>query len=163
MPKRTDLRKILIIGSGPIVIGQACEFDYSGTQACRALKQEGYEIVLVNSNPATIMTDPETADKTYVEPLNVEAVTAIIRRERPDALLPTVGGQTALNLAIALADAGVRGIFRSIDAGATWVRINDDQHQWGRAGDTAITGDPRIYGRVYIGTNGRGIIYGDGQ
>ncbi len=107
MPKRTDLRKILIIGSGPIVIGQACEFDYSGTQACRALKQEGYEIVLVNSNPATIMTDPETADKTYIEPLNVEAVTAIIRRERPDALLPTVGGQTALNLAIALADAGV--------------------------------------------------------
>ncbi len=107
MPKRTDLRKILIIGSGPIVIGQACEFDYSGTQACRALKQEGYEIVLVNSNPATIMTDPETADKTYIEPLTVEAVTAIIKRERPDALLPTVGGQTALNLAIALSDAGV--------------------------------------------------------
>ncbi|HEY0376785.1 MAG TPA: carbamoyl-phosphate synthase large subunit [Pyrinomonadaceae bacterium] len=107
MPKRTDLRKILIIGSGPIVIGQACEFDYSGTQACRALKQEGYEIVLVNSNPATIMTDPETADRTYIEPLNVEAVTAIIKRERPDALLPTVGGQTALNLAIALSEAGV--------------------------------------------------------
>ncbi|MDT4954803.1 MAG: carbamoyl-phosphate synthase large subunit [Acidobacteriota bacterium] len=107
MPKRTDLHKILIIGSGPIVIGQACEFDYSGTQACRALKQEGYEIVLVNSNPATIMTDPETADKTYIEPLTVEAVTAIIKRERPDALLPTVGGQTALNLAIALSDAGV--------------------------------------------------------
>src|SRR5215210_6210800 len=107
MPKRTDIRKILIIGSGPIVIGQACEFDYSGTQACRALKQEGYEIVLVNSNPATIMTDPETADKTYIEPLNLEALTAIIRRERPDAILPTVGGQTALNLAIALADAGV--------------------------------------------------------
>jgi carbamoyl-phosphate synthase large subunit len=107
MPKRTDLHKILIIGSGPIVIGQACEFDYSGTQACRALKQEGYEIVLVNSNPATIMTDPETADKTYIEPLTVEAITAIIKRERPDALLPTVGGQTALNLAIALSDAGV--------------------------------------------------------
>ncbi|MDT5062190.1 MAG: carbamoyl-phosphate synthase large subunit [Acidobacteriota bacterium] len=107
MPKRTDLHKILIIGSGPIVIGQACEFDYSGTQACRALKQEGYEIVLVNSNPATIMTDPETADKTYIEPLTVESVTAIIKRERPDALLPTVGGQTALNLAIALSDAGV--------------------------------------------------------
>jgi carbamoyl-phosphate synthase large subunit len=107
MPKRTDIHKILIIGSGPIVIGQACEFDYSGTQACRALKQEGYEIVLVNSNPATIMTDPETADKTYIEPLTVEAVTAIIERERPDALLPTVGGQTALNLAIALDDAGV--------------------------------------------------------
>src|SRR5688500_4100520 len=107
MPKRTDIHKILIIGSGPIVIGQACEFDYSGTQACKALRQEGYEIVLVNSNPATIMTDPETADITYIEPLTVESVTEIIRREKPDALLPTVGGQTALNLAIALEDAGV--------------------------------------------------------
>jgi carbamoyl-phosphate synthase large subunit len=107
MPKRTDLRKILIIGSGPIVIGQACEFDYSGTQACKALRQEGYTTVLVNSNPATIMTDPETSDVTYIEPLTVESVSAIIRRERPDALLPTVGGQTALNLAIALADSGV--------------------------------------------------------
>src|ERR1700704_3064016 len=107
MPKRTDLHKILIIGSGPIVIGQACEFDYSGTQACKALRQEGYQVVLVNSNPATIMTDPETADVTYIEPLTVESVSAIIRRERPDALLPTVGGQTALNLAIDLADAGV--------------------------------------------------------
>src|SRR5580765_3049089 len=107
MPKRTDIKKILIIGSGPIVIGQACEFDYSGTQACKALRQEGYQIVLVNSNPATIMTDPETADVTYIEPLNVASVTEIIRRERPDALLPTVGGQTALNLAIALSDAGV--------------------------------------------------------
>ena len=102
MPKRTDIHKILIIGSGPIVIGQACEFDYSGTQACKALRQEGYEVVLVNSNPATIMTDPEMADSTYIEPLTVESVTAIIRKERPDALLPTVGGQTALNLAIAL-------------------------------------------------------------
>ena len=107
MPKRTDIHKILIIGSGPIVIGQACEFDYSGTQACKALRAEGYEVVLVNSNPATIMTDPETADRTYIEPLTVDSVAAIIRRERPDALLPTVGGQTALNLAIALADAGV--------------------------------------------------------
>jgi carbamoyl-phosphate synthase large subunit len=107
MPKRTDIHKILIIGSGPIVIGQACEFDYSGTQACKALRQEGYEVVLVNSNPATIMTDPETADITYIEPLNVASVTEIISRERPDALLPTVGGQTALNLAIALEDAGV--------------------------------------------------------
>ena len=107
MPKRTDIHTILIIGSGPIVIGQACEFDYSGTQACKALRQEGYKVVLVNSNPATIMTDPETADVTYIEPLTVEAVSAIIRRERPDALLPTVGGQTALNLAIALSDAGV--------------------------------------------------------
>ncbi|HEV7859758.1 MAG TPA: carbamoyl-phosphate synthase large subunit [Pyrinomonadaceae bacterium] len=107
MPKRTDIHKILIIGSGPIVIGQAAEFDYSGTQACSSLRQEGYEVVLVNSNPATIMTDPETADKTYIEPLTVESLTAIIRLERPDALLPTVGGQTALNLAVALADAGV--------------------------------------------------------
>src|SRR6195256_2699392 len=107
MPKRTDLHKILIIGSGPIVIGQACEFDYSGTQACQALRQEGYKVVLVNSNPATIMTDPETSDVTYIEPLTVESVSAIIRKERPDALLPTVGGQTALNLAIALDDCGV--------------------------------------------------------
>ena len=107
MPKRTDIHKILIIGSGPIVIGQACEFDYSGTQACKALRQEGYEVVLVNSNPATIMTDPEMADRTYIEPLTVEFVSAIIRKEKPDALLPTVGGQTALNLAIALADSGV--------------------------------------------------------
>jgi len=107
MPKRTDIHKILIIGSGPIVIGQACEFDYSGTQACKALRQEGYEVVLVNSNPATIMTDPEMADRTYIEPLTVEYVAAIIRKEKPDALLPTVGGQTALNLAIGLADAGV--------------------------------------------------------
>jgi carbamoyl-phosphate synthase large subunit len=107
MPKRTDINKILIIGSGPIVIGQACEFDYSGTQACKALRQEGYKIVLVNSNPATIMTDPETADITYIEPLTVPTLTEIISRERPDALLPTVGGQTALNLAIALSDAGV--------------------------------------------------------
>ncbi len=93
MPKRTDLRKILIIGSGPIVIGQACEFDYSGTQACKALRSEGYEVVLVNSNPATIMTDPEFADRTYVEPLTAEYLEAIIARERPDAVLPTVGGQ----------------------------------------------------------------------
>src|SRR4026209_558305 len=107
MPKRTDLKRILVIGSGPIVIGQACEFDYSGTQACYALRAEGLEVILVNSNPATIMTDPETADRTYIEPLSVEAVSAIIRKERPDALLPTVGGQTALNLAIALDDSGV--------------------------------------------------------
>ena len=107
MPKRTDLETILIIGSGPIVIGQACEFDYSGTQACRVLRDEGYRVVLVNSNPATIMTDPEFADATYVEPLDVQSLTRIIERERPDALLPTLGGQTALNLSIALADAGV--------------------------------------------------------
>src|SRR5882672_4303528 len=102
MPKRTDLKRILVIGSGPIVIGQGCEFDYSGTQACKALKAEGLEVVLVNSNPATIMTDPETADRIYVEPLTVEFLDAIISREKPDALLPTVGGQTALNLAVEL-------------------------------------------------------------
>src|SRR5215208_3872716 len=119
MPRRTDIRKILIIGSGPIVIGQACEFDYSGTQACKALRQEGYKVVLVNSNPATIMTDPETADVTYIEPLTVESVGAIIRKERPDALLPTVGGQTALNLAIALDDARVLEEFGVDMIGAT--------------------------------------------
>jgi carbamoyl-phosphate synthase large subunit len=107
MPKRTDLKRILVIGSGPIVIGQACEFDYSGTQACKALRAEGLEVVLVNSNPATIMTDPETADRTYIEPLTVEALEQVIARERPDALLPTVGGQTALNLAVELAEHGV--------------------------------------------------------
>jgi carbamoyl-phosphate synthase large subunit len=106
LPKRTDIRKILLIGSGPIVIGQACEFDYSGTQACKALREEGFEVVLVNSNPATIMTDPEMADRTYLEPLTPEFVARIIERERPQALLPTVGGQTALNLAVALADDG---------------------------------------------------------
>ncbi len=107
MPKRTDIKKILIIGSGPIIISQACEFDYSGTQACKALKEEGYEVVLVNSNPATIMTDPETADRTYVEPITPEAVEKIIAKERPDALLPTLGGQTGLNTAVAVAEAGV--------------------------------------------------------
>src|SRR5438270_5632010 len=107
MPRRNDLHRILIIGSGPIVIGQACEFDYSGTQAARALRSDGYEVVLVNSNPATIMTDPELADRTYVEPLTRTYVEEIIRKERPDALLSTVGGQTALNLAVELAESGV--------------------------------------------------------
>src|SRR3989304_3621757 len=106
MSKRTDLRKILIIGSGPIVIGQACEFDYSGTQAVKALREEGFEVVLVNSNPATIMTDPELAHRTYVEPLTPEFVARIIERERPQALLPTLGGQTGLTLAVALAEDG---------------------------------------------------------
>jgi len=107
MPKRTDIKKILVIGSGPIVIGQACEFDYSGTQACKVLKQEGYKVVLVNSNPATIMTDPEIADRTYIEPITVEMVEKIIAQERPDALLPTLGGQTALNTTLGLAQKGV--------------------------------------------------------
>src|SRR2546422_6461057 len=107
MPRRNDIHKIMIIGSGPIVIGQACEFDYSGTQACKALKSEGYQVVLVNSNPATIMTDPELADATYIEPLTPEFLERIVERERPDAILPTVGGQTGLNLALALADRGI--------------------------------------------------------
>jgi len=107
MPKRTDLKKIAVIGAGPIIIGQACEFDYSGTQACKALKEEGYEVVLINSNPATIMTDPGTADRTYIEPLTLDSVAAVLRKERPDALLPTLGGQTALNMAFQVADAGI--------------------------------------------------------
>ena len=107
MPKRTDIKKILIIGAGPIVIGQACEFDYSGVQACKALKEEGYQIVLVNSNPATIMTDPEMAHRTYIEPITPAFVEKIIAKERPDAILPTMGGQTALNCALDLAKHGV--------------------------------------------------------
>src|SRR5579875_4049527 len=106
MPRRNDISSILVIGSGPIVIGQACEFDYSGTQACRVLMAEGYRVVLANSNPATIMTDPRTADRTYVEPLDPVVLEAIIEKERPDALLPTLGGQTALNLTMALAARG---------------------------------------------------------
>jgi carbamoyl-phosphate synthase large subunit len=139
MPRRTDIHKILIIGSGPIVIGQACEFDYSGTQACKALRQEGYQIVLVNSNPATIMTDPETADITYIEPLTVESLSQIIRRERPDALLPTVGGQTALNLAIALSDAGILeecGV-EMIGATREAIKIAEDRMLFKRAMDEA--------------------------
>jgi carbamoyl-phosphate synthase large subunit len=145
MPKRTDIHKILIIGSGPIVIGQACEFDYSGTQACKALRTEGYEIVLVNSNPATIMTDPEMADRTYIEPLTVESVSAIIRRERPDALLPTVGGQTALNLAIALADSGVLeecGV-EMIGAKREAIKVAEDRMLFKKAMDEAGLQMPR--------------------
>jgi len=145
MPKRTDIHKILIIGSGPIVIGQACEFDYSGTQACKALRQEGYKVVLVNSNPATIMTDPETADVTYIEPLTVEAVSAIIRLERPDALLPTVGGQTALNLAIALDDSGVLeecGV-EMIGAKREAIKIAEDRMLFKQAMDEAGLQMPR--------------------
>src|SRR3954471_10825280 len=135
MPRRTDIRKILIIGSGPIVIGQACEFDYSGTQACKALRAEGYEVVLVNSNPATMMTAPETADRTYVEPLTVESVSEIIKRERPDAVLPTVGGQTALNLALALDDAGVLAEFgvEMIGAKREAISVAEDRELFKRA------------------------------
>ena len=129
MPKRTDIKKILIIGSGPIIIGQACEFDYSGTQACKALRSEGYEVVLVNSNPATIMTDPETADRTYIEPLAKEYLEAIIAAERPDALLPTVGGQTGLNLAVELAEAGILEKYnvKLIGASLRSIKIAEDR------------------------------------
>ena len=116
MPKRTDLHSILIIGSGPIRIGQACEFDYSGAQACRVLRREGYRVVLVNSNPATIMTDPEWADATYLEPLDAETVAEVIEREKPDAILPTLGGQTALNLAVELAPLGIELIGADLGA-----------------------------------------------
>ncbi len=119
MPKRTDIHKILIIGAGPIIISQACEFDYSGTQACKALKEEGYEVVLVNSNPATIMTDPEMADRTYIEPITPETVAKIVERERPCAILPTLGGQTGLNTAIRLAELGVLEKFGVEMIGAT--------------------------------------------
>ncbi len=132
MPRRDDIKKILIIGSGPIVIGQACEFDYSGTQACKALRAEGYKVVLVNSNPATIMTDPEFADRTYIEPLTVDSVRLIIERERPDALLPTVGGQTALNLAVELAERGILEEFgvEMIGAKLLAVKVAEDRREF---------------------------------
>jgi len=132
MPRRNDLSSVLVIGSGPIVIGQACEFDYSGTQACRVLKEEGLRVILVNSNPATIMTDPGIADATYVEPITPEVVASIIEKERPDALLPTLGGQTALNTAVALAEMGVLERFNveligaSIDA----IRAGEDREEF---------------------------------
>src|SRR5437762_4839519 len=135
MPKRTDIKRVLIIGSGPIVIGQACEFDYSGSQACKALRAEGLEVILVNSNPATIMTDPELADRTYVEPLTPEYVEAVIAREKPDALLPTVGGQTALNLALALVQSGAlaRHNVQLIGASADAIRIAESRDEFKRA------------------------------
>src|SRR5262245_41475251 len=135
MPKRTDIKRVLVIGSGPIVIGQACEFDYSGTQACKALRDEGLEVVLVNSNPATIMTDPELADRTYVEPLTVEAVERVIEREKPDAVLPTVGGQTALNLAVELEEKGVltRHNVLLIGASITAIKVAEDRQKFKEA------------------------------
>ncbi|MBT8368055.1 MAG: carbamoyl-phosphate synthase large subunit, partial [Deltaproteobacteria bacterium] len=129
MPKRKDIKRILVIGSGPIVIGQACEFDYSGTQACKALKEEGFIVILINSNPATIMTDPEFSDRTYIEPLHAEAVARIIEAERPDALLPTLGGQTSLNLAVELAQNGTLedcGV-ELIGAGLETIKLAEDR------------------------------------
>src|SRR5476651_244237 len=129
MPKRTDIKSIMIIGAGPIVIGQACEFDYSGTQACKALKNEGYRVILVNSNPATIMTDPDLAHATYIEPITPEFVAKIIEKERPDALLPTMGGQTALNCAKALAENGTLEKFGVEMIGAKLDSINKAENR----------------------------------
>lgn len=183
MPKRTDIHKILIIGSGPIVIGQACEFDYSGTQACRALRDDGFEVVLVNSNPATIMTDPEIADITYIEPLTLETVSGIIAKERPDALLPTVGGQTGLNLSIELYEAGLLDKYgvQLIGANVESIKIGEDRELFQKAmneigiesakGDFAHTweearkiveetGYPAIIRPAYtLGGTGGGIAY----
>ncbi|MDP2993431.1 MAG: carbamoyl phosphate synthase large subunit, partial [Deltaproteobacteria bacterium] len=135
MPRRNDIKKILIIGSGPIIISQACEFDYSGTQACKALREEGYEVILINSNPATIMTDPETANRTYIEPITPEMVAMVIEKERPDALLPTLGGQTGLNVAIKVADMGVLDRFgvEMIAASASVIRKAEDRDLFRKA------------------------------
>jgi carbamoyl-phosphate synthase large subunit len=145
MPKRTDIHKILIIGSGPIVIGQAAEFDYSGTQACRALREEGFEVVLVNSNPATIMTDPELSDRTYIEPLTLATLTAIIEKERPDALLPTVGGQTGLNLSVELYEKGILDKFgvKLIGANVEAIRIGEDRELFKKAMDEVGIPSPK--------------------
>ena len=145
MPKRTDINKILLIGSGPIIIGQACEFDYSGTQACKALRQEGYTVVLVNSNPATIMTDPETAHRVYIEPITPDIVEKIIEREKPDALLPTLGGQTALNTAVALHDRGVleKHKVEMIGADAKIIKKAEDRHLFKAAMENCRLGLPR--------------------
>lgn len=135
MAKRTDIKTILILGAGPIVIGQACEFDYSGAQACKALREEGYRVVLVNSNPATIMTDPEMADATYIEPIHWQVVRKIIEKERPDAILPTMGGQTALNCALELERQGVLAEFGVTMIGATADAIDkaEDRQRFDKA------------------------------
>src|SRR5688572_33176804 len=136
MPRRYDLHTILVIGSGPIVIGQACEFDYSGTQACRVLREEGYRVVLANSNPATIMTDPDFADRTYIEPLTPDVLALIIERERPDAVLPTLGGQTGLNVAMELHRRGLIGVAGTpemIGANATAIETAEDREKFKQA------------------------------
>ncbi|MEO1265565.1 MAG: carbamoyl phosphate synthase large subunit, partial [Pseudomonadota bacterium] len=145
MPKRTDIKSILIVGAGPIVIGQACEFDYSGTQACKALREEGYRIILVNSNPATIMTDPGMADATYVEPITPEIVAKILEKERPDAILPTMGGQTALNTTLALHHSGVLqelGV-EMIGAKAEAIEMAEDRDKFRAAMDRIGLENPR--------------------
>ena len=132
MPKRIDIKKILIIGAGPIVIGQACEFDYSGAQACKSLKEEGYEVILINSNPATIMTDPDLADKTYIEPITKDFVKQIIELEKPDALLPTMGGQTALNVSMELSKSGVlqENNVKMIGANPNAIELAEDRQKF---------------------------------
>src|SRR5690625_3065872 len=145
MPKRKDIKSILIIGAGPIVIGQACEFDYSGVQACHALREEGYRVILVNSNPATIMTDPETADAVYIEPIHWRALAAVIEKEKPDALLPTMGGQTALNCALDLVREGVlekHGV-EMIGASREAIDMAEDREQFRRAMTDIGLGSPR--------------------
>ena len=129
MPKRTDIKKILIIGAGPIVIGQACEFDYSGSQACKALKEEGYKVILINSNPATIMTDPNVADKTYIEPITSEILEEIIKIEKPNAILPTMGGQTGLNAAIKLEHEGILNKYNVELIGANSTAIQNAENR----------------------------------
>ena len=152
MPKRTDISSILVIGAGPIVIGQACEFDYSGTQAIKALKEEGYRVVLVNSNPATIMTDPEIADATYVEPITPAVVARIIEREKPDALLPTMGGQTALNTALALHGDGTleRLGVQLIGADAEAIEKAEDRLKFREAMARIGLESPRKIGRAHV-------------
>jgi carbamoyl-phosphate synthase large subunit len=140
MPKRTDLKSILIIGAGPIIIGQACEFDYSGVQACKALREEGYKVILINSNPATIMTDPATADVTYIEPITWQTVEKIIAKERPDAILPTMGGQTALNCALDLWRNGVLDKYTGAVQAGRADRRHARSHRQGR-------GPPEVQGR----------------
>src|SRR5258708_1688592 len=183
MPKRTDIHRILLIGSGPIVIGQGAEFDYSGTQAAKALREEGFEVILVNSNPATIMTDPEFADRTYIEPVTPEYAELVIAKERPDALLPTMGGQTALNVAMKLAESGVLEKYgvELIGADARAIAMAEDRKLFGEARkriglavpqggiaptldegtDTAdITGFPAIIRPAFtLGGTGGGIAY----
>src|SRR5688572_15300233 len=163
MPRRSDLHRILVIGSGPIVIGQGAEFDYSGTQAARALREEGYEVILVNSNPATIMTDPEIADRTYIEPVTPAFVELVIDRERPDALLPTMGGQTALNVAMSLSESGVLEKYgvELIGADARAIRVAEDRAEFAAAmkriglavpaGRTAKTWDEALEISEFIG------------
>ena len=160
MPKRTDISSILVIGAGPIVIGQACEFDYSGTQAIKALKEEGYRIVLVNSNPATIMTDPELADATYVEPITPEIVAKIIEKERPDAVLPTMGGQTALNTALALFNDGTLEKYgvQMIGADAEAIDKAEDRLKFRDAMDQDRAGKRALGDRAYASTRRSAVL-----